>query len=291
MKKKSNDESKYKLNEFKLEIYKKINYFKETLKKDGTKSIKIKHLVKYIEFNNNSLINSNLEFIWFYNEFTPKFLEDILSSNYTYEEIITIILQILCGNFKNSEKRYIKLEMQKLCSFYLCSINKNSQDKILFSLCLQSLNKNANTYLYFISITNDWNFKDDINEFLSMIYNENKFPIINYDKAAKILVKEILFEKKEIDSLTGIELCYPLKNIPIINNFFFKKIKIQKKIEYIWNDPNDFMLNEMNKFLIEKLEENNLENKIIEIIEGNDLEFKLSEQEKNYIKNSDSFIL
>lgn len=35
------------------------------------------------------------------------------------------------------------------------------------------------------------------------------------------------------------------------------------------------MLTEMNKFLIEQLEENNLENKIIEIIEGSDLEFKI----------------
>ena len=164
MKKKAKVESKYKFNEFKLEIYNKIKMFKETLKKDGSKSIKIKHLVKYIEFNDNSLMKSNLDFIWFFNQFTPKFLEDILSSDYTFEDIITIILQILCGNFANTEKRYIKLEMEKLCSFYLCSINSNSQDKILFSLCLKRLNENANTYLYFISITNDWNFKNDINE-------------------------------------------------------------------------------------------------------------------------------
>jgi len=291
MKNKKKVESKYKLNEFKLELYKKINKFKETLKKDGSKSIKIKHLVKYIEFNNNSLMESNLDFIWLHHKFTHKFLEDILSSNYTYEDIIIIILQILCGNFSNTEKRYIKLEMQKLCSFYLCPINKNSQDKILFSLSLKSLNEDTNTYLYFISITDDWNFKDDINEFLSMIYNDNNFPIINYDKAANILRKEILFEKKEIDKSTGIELCYPIKNISINNHYYFKEIKIRKKINYIFNNPNDFILNEMNKFLIEKLEENHLENNIIEIIEGNDLDFKLSEQEKKYIKNSDSFIL
>ena len=42
MKKISKIESKYKLKEYQLELYKQISIFKESLKKDGSKNIKIK---------------------------------------------------------------------------------------------------------------------------------------------------------------------------------------------------------------------------------------------------------
>ena len=109
MKKTCKIESKYKLKEYKLELYKQISIYKESLKKDGSKTLKSKHLVKFIKDNDNSLMKTNLDFIWYYNKFNDKFLEDVLSSNIIYEDIITIILKILCGNFSNTEKRFVKV--------------------------------------------------------------------------------------------------------------------------------------------------------------------------------------
>ena len=292
MKKISKIESKYKLKEYQLELYKQISIFKESLKKDGSKTLKSKHLVKFIKDNDNSLMKTNLDFIWYYNKFNDKFLEDILSLNIIYEDIITIILQILCGNFSNTEKRFIKVKNKKLCSFYLYSIDKYSNNKILFSLCLKGFGRIANTYIYFISFTNDWEFKQYIDNFLNMIYSNNEFPIVEYDESGKILVKEILFEKKEIDKQTGIELYYPLKNVPLKNKEYLRQIKIMGKLTNLSNNPNDFTLNKLNEIIIKKIETNNINDKIFEMIEENKIEvFKLSEQEKKYIKESNPFIL
>ena len=288
-KKQSKQKSKYEEN---LSILlREVTYYKHANFKKETKNIiKTKHFLKYFESCNNSFMNTPLDFVWCFNYLTEKFLEDISSLN--YEEIIPLIIQLLCGDFKNTKKKKkmvdLKKENQKICSFYLLPLNPKSNQNILFSLCLKGKQK-ISSEIHLLSMSTNWAFEEVAQEFLDKINNDKNYPLIDYDKNGIYLVDEILFSHKE--NINDTIICYPLKNIDITENKIFDSKKIGGKIISIFNDSNDFKDNPSNESIINQIENNLYETLIISAIEGEFWDYRLSLQEKNYVKNSDSFIL
>ena len=265
----------------------------ENFKKE-TRKIKMEHFLSYFNSCDNSFLNTPLQFLWNLNYLTEKFLEDI--SNYEYDKIIPLVIQILIGDFKGAEKKnkFMKINKSnlKLCSFYLLKLNEKPNDNIFFCLCLEK-DDSLQTAIYFLSISHNWDFEEIGREFYEKIFNDDsKYPIVEFDKCG-LLSEEILFSHKNIDNDTGRTICYPLKNITQISNIIFSIEVIHKKKILIYNNSKDFENNELNESIIKQIEDNQYDKRIINLIEGKDncWNYKLSTQEKNYIKDSESIIL
>ena len=142
-----------------------------------------------------------------------------------------------------------------------------------------------------MSISTNWDFEEISEVFLSQIKSNNNYPLVDYDKNGIYLVDENLFSHKENDPITGSIICYPLKNINISENKFFRTDYSFVNPINEFNDPKDFEDNKLNESIIDQIEENQYETIIISAIEGEYWDYKLSLQEKKYIKNSESFIL
>ena len=260
------------------------NYKHTYFKKETRKIIKTKHFLKYFESCNNSFMNTPLDLLWCLNYLTPKFLEDI--SLLEYDDIIPLIIQLLIGDFNNAikKKKLVNLRdpNQKICSFYLLPIKQNSNDNILFCLCLEGTNYITSS-IHFLSISRNWDFEEIAQKFLKKINNDKNIPLVEYDQNGLFLVDEILFSHKEKDELSGRIICYPLFKVNITNN----KPKVKPF------DKNDFKDNELNESIINQIEDNQYDKRIISLIEmeENCWEYKLSQQEKNYVISSDTFIL
>ena len=275
-------------------LNREVVYYKlANFKKETRKIIKMKHFLSYFNSYNNSFLNTPLDLLWYLNYLTPKFLEDI--AKYEYEEIIPLIIKILIGDFKGAEKKnkFMKLNQsyKKLCSFYLLKLNDKSNENIFFCLCLEGKNS-PNTAIYFLSIATNWDFEEIGKNFYEKIDNDSNFPIVDYDRNG-LLTEEILFSHKEIDKESGRTVCYPLKNISICSNEIFLTEFIHSNIIKIYNNANDFKNNELTESIIEQIEDDKYDKKIVDLIEGNNdcWNYKLSGQEKKYIKNSNPIIL
>ena len=291
--KKEKTKSKSKFEENLSILLREVTHYKHTYFKKETKNIiKTKHFLKYFESCNNSFMNTPLELIWCFNYLKPKFLDDI--SELKYEEIIPLIIQLLCGDFKNAIKKKkmvdLRQENQKICSFYLLPLSPKSNQNILFSLCLKG-KKNVSSEIHFLSISTNWDFEETSQEFLNEINEDDNYPLVNFDKNGIYLVEDILFSHKEKENINNTFIYYPLKNIDITENTIFETKIILGKPTSIYNDPNDFKNNSLNESIINEIENNHFETLIISAIEGGYWDYKLSLQEKNCVKNSDSFIL
>ena len=278
MKKKSSKaQSKY--DENLSTLYREVTNYKHIyFKKETRKVIKTKHFLKYFESCNNSFMNTPLDLVWNNNYLTPNFLEDI--SSIEYDDIIPLIIQLLIGDFQNTIKKKKLVDLrkpnQKICSFYFLPLNNNVNKNILFALCLKG-KYSPSSSIHFLSISSNWDFEEKALEFLEEINNNNdEFPLVDFDKNGIYLVDEILFSHKEKDKFSDRIICYPLKNISIHN------------VNY---NVDDFMTNQLNESIINQIEDNQYEPLIISAIEGGYWDYKLSLQEKKYVKNSDSFIL
>jgi len=292
MKKKSSKaQSKY--DENLSTLYREVTNYKHTyFKKETRKIIKTKHFLKYFESCNNSFMNTPLDLVWNNNYLTPNFLEDI--SSIEYDDIIPLIIQLLIGDFQNTIKKKKLVDLrkpnQKICSFYFLPLNNNVNKNILFALCLKG-KYSPSSSIHFLSISSNWDFEEKALEFLEEINNNVDFPLVEFDKNGIYLVDEILFSHKEKDKSSDRIICYPLQNINLSNNTIFNSKVIHKKLISIYNDANDFMDNKLNESIINQIEDNQYETLIISAIEGGYWDYKLSLQEKKYVKNSDTFIL
>ena len=192
---------------------------------------------------------------------------------------------------KKNKLMKLNKSYKKLCSFYLLKLNKDSNDNIFFCLCLEGKNS-PTTALYFLSISRNWDFEKTGIDFYEKINNDSNFPIVDFDEIG-LLVDEILFSHKEIDIKSGRTICFPLRNISVYSNKIFSTKTIHQNIIYMYNNSNDFQNNELNESIIEQIEDNQYDKRIIDLIEGNKdcWNYKLSRQEKNYIKDSKSIIL
>ena len=278
-----------------LILEREVTHYRNTyLKKESKKNIKIEHFLKYFESKNNSFTNTPLNLIWKNNCLTQNFLNDI--AKLEYNDIIPLIIQLLIGDFSNTKKKEISNKsetiIQKLYSFYILPIEGYSNSNILFCLCLQG-EYSPSSYIYFLSISSS-DYKEKALEFLDKINDDDdNFPLVEFDKNGLHLVKEILFSHKEKDEKLGKIICYPLNDISLSSNRIFSRQIIHKKEVLLFNDSNDFKDNELNESIISQIEKNQYENLIISIIEGTqeNWSYKLSQQEKKYVKNSDTFIL
>ena len=126
---------------------------------------------------------------------------------------------------------------------------------------------------------------------MEQINNDDYYPLVDYDKSGIFLVDEILFSHKEKDLMNGTIICYPLKKVNIEENTIFMREFHYGCETKSYNDPNDFQTNPLNESIIGQIENNQYETLIISAIEGEYWDYKLSLQEKNYVKNSDTFIL
>ena len=286
---KNQPKSKYEEN-LSLLLREVTHYKHSNFKKETKNIIKTKHFLKYFESCNNSFMNTPLNLVWCFNNLTEKFLEDI--SKLEYEEIIPLIIQLLCGDFSNAIKKKkmvdLRQENQKICSFYLLPLNPKSNKNILFSLCLKG-SKLVSSEMHFLGITTNWDFEELAQKFLDKVGGDNNFPLVDYDKNGIYLVDEILFSHKE--NINGVDICYPLKNIDINENKIFESKKIHGQIISIFNNSEDFKNNPLNDSIISQIENNLYETLIISAIEGEHWDYKLSLQEKNYVKDSSSFII
>jgi len=285
--------SKYEENLLLLEREVK-NYKHDNFKKETRNIIKIKHFLKYFESCNNSFMNTPLNLVWPFNHLTQTFLEDI--SNFEYDDIIPKILQLLMGDFNGSTKKKklanLRNPIQKICSFYFLPIKPKSNDNILFCLCLEG-EYCPSSSIYLLSISSNWNYEEIAEEFLEKINNDKSFPLVEFDQNGLFLVDEILFSHKEKDELSGSIICYPLKRVNTYNNTVFKTTLIHKKMISLFNDANDFKDNELKLSIINQIEDNQYDQRIISLIDGakKSWQYKLSQQEKSYVKNSEAFIL
>jgi len=222
--------SKYEENLLLLEREVK-NYKHDNFKKETRNIIKVKHFLKYFESCNNSFMNTPLNLVWPFNYLTQEFLDDI--SYLEYDDIIPKILQLLMGDFNGATKKKKLVNLrdpnQKICSFYFLPIKPNSNDNILFCLCLEG-EFCPSASIHFLSISSNWNYEEIAEDFLKKINNDNNFPLVEFDKNGLILVDELLFSHKEKDELSGRIICYPLKRVNTYNNTVFKTMKIHKNI-------------------------------------------------------------
>ena len=274
-------------------LLREVTHYKHTyFKKETRNVIKTKHFLKYFESCKNSFMNTPLDLVWCFNYLTDNFLADI--SELQYEEIIPLIIQILSGDFKNADKKKkivdLKQENQKICSFYLLPLNPKSNQKILFALCLKG-SKTVSSEIHFLAITTNWDYEEIAQKFLDKINKDDNYPLVDYDKNGIYLVEEILFSHKEKEIISGSVICYPLKNIDITENKIFERKKILGIWTSIFNDSEDFKDNPFIVSIINQIENNQYESLIIKAIEGEYWDYKLSLQEKIYVKDSDSFIL
>ena len=277
-------------------------------RKESNKTLKTSYFTKYLEISEYSLENKKMPFIWPKNTFLKKFVSQ-LESNLDYEEPIKKIIEILCGDFSNTKKlkkfmNYLNdyekdpniYLCQKLCSFYSIQLKNANKKKILFCICLQkdenSVQNTASAFLYFISLTEEWNFEDDANEFINkfVLSDDEKYPFVQFDKSGFFMTKELLFS--EVKKINNKEICYPLKNLSIDNKTIFNTALINKKIYHFYNNIEDFIINDLHDMLISQIENEQFEEIILEAIDGKFWkDIKLSNQEKDKIYPSTPFII
>ena len=293
--------------------YEKILYEMKNIKaayfrKESNKTLKTSYFTKYIENSGYSLENKKISFIWSGNTFLKKFLSQ-LELYPDFEESIKKIIEILCGDFSSSKKikKFLKYVndyenesniylCQKLCSFYSIQLKNNNKKKILFCICLQkdenTIQNTASAYINFISLTEEWNFEDDANEFINkyILSDDEKYPFVEFDKSGFFMTKELLFN--EVKKVNNKEICYPLKNLSINNKTIFNTALINKKIYHFYNNIEDFIINDLHDMLISQIENEQYEDIILEAIDGKFWkDIKLSNQEKDKIYPPTPFII
>ena len=282
----------------------RANYFR----KESSKTLKASYFTKYIENSGYTLESKKMPFIWSRNAFLKKFLSQF-ELYLEFEDPIKKIIEILYGDFSIAKKlkkfmNYLNdyekepniYLIQKLCSFYSIQLKNNNKKKILFCICLQkdeNTSQNiASASLYFISLTEEWNFEDDAHEFINkyVLSDDEKYPFVEFDKSGFFMTKELLFS--EVKKVNNKEICYPLKNLPIDNKTIFNTVLINKKIYHFYNNIEDFITNDMHNMLISQIENEQYEDIILEAIDGRFWkDIKLSNQEKDKIYPPTPFII
>ena len=177
-------------------------------------SSKMSKFINYIKSLNGTFISSKMNLLWQKNKLTKNFIKSL--ENYDYDDTIPLLIQLLCGNFSNSEKKFISNDNSRPIIFYLLPINK--KDYILFCLCIRlDINNKSigNEYIYFLDICEENKFKKLAEDFIIKISSEKnqiKFPEVLFDKIG-IFSKNhnMFFEKVLKDENTNLEICFPFK--------------------------------------------------------------------------------
>ena len=248
-------------------------------------SSKMSKFINYIKSLNGTFISSKMNLLWQKNKLTKNFIKSL--ENYDYDDTIPLLIQLLCGNFSHSEKKFISNENSRPIIFYLLPINK--KDYILFCICIRlDINNKSigNEYIYFLDICEENKFKKLADDFIFKISSEKN---ILFDKIG-IFSKNhnMFFEKVLKDENTNLEICFPFKQIELKFEIIFDKDIQDKAI----NDANDFKLNLLNSSVLEEMENCKIDDIILDMIENNEIfKLNLSEQEKKLVTSFNSTIL
>ena len=155
-------------------------------------------------------------------------------------------------------------------------------------------NKTDSAFIYFISITEEYNIEkyalDFINKYI--FEDDEKFPYVEFDKSGYFMSKDLLFSDKKKDNINNIEVFFPLKNLSIEKKTIFKTEIINKKIHHFFNKAEDFIISNINNSIISQVENDEYEQIIKEAIKGKFWkDIQLSNQEKEKIFPSQPFII
>ena len=140
--------------------------------------------IDYMNSLNGTFIQSKMKLLWQKNKLTKYFLQSLV--DYSYDEIIPLLIEILCGNFSKAEKKFIIDKNKKPVIFFLLPFNKIKN--ILFCICIRTDISNklfGNEYIYFLSICQENEYKNHIEAFINKISlekNNKKFPEVPFDK-------------------------------------------------------------------------------------------------------------
>ena len=217
-------------------------------KKKKKEESKMTQFVKYLCSLNRSFFQSKMKLLWPKNKFTKNFMNSL--ENFSFDEIIPLIIEILCGNFSKAKKLFISDENNRPIIFYLLPIN--DKKNILFSICIRIDYNNksfANEYIYFLAITEECEYKNYIEEFQNKINlekNKNKYPEIKFDKIGLYSNHNMFFEKVVKDEITKLDICFPVKKIELYHEIVFDKNNVSGGLK---NDPNEFQSNEINNII------------------------------------------
>ena len=161
-------------------------------------SSKMSKFINYIKSLNGTFISSKMNLLWQKNKLTKNFIKSL--ENYNYDDTIPLLIQLLCGNFSNSEKKFISNDNSRPIIFYLLPINK--KDYILFCICIRlDINNKSigNEYIYFLDICEENKFKKLADDFIFKISSEKnkiKFPEVLFDKIGLFSKNHNMFLKK-----------------------------------------------------------------------------------------------
>ena len=250
--------------------------------------------INYMISINGTFIHSKMKLLWTKNKLTKFFLESI--KDYDFNDIVPLIIEILCGNFSKAKKKFISDKNNKPIIFYLIPFNKNQN--ILFNICIRADLRNdsiAHEYIYFMTICEESEFKEYTEKFINKISlekNKNKFPEVPFDKIGLYSNYNMFFKKIEKDEKEKLDICFPIENIILIKEIIFDKIIPNKKEVKLKNIHNYFKSNVLNNSIIEEMGNNQIDNIILDILDNNEIfKLNLSNQEKKLVKFLEPTIL
>ena len=243
--------------------------------------------INYIQSINGTFSGSKAQFLWNKNKLSKNFIT--LLNDFSFDDIIPKIIEILCGNFTKAEKKHISDKNKKPVIFYLIPLNNLKY--ILFSICIRKDFNNKSLgyeYIYFLSICEENQYKKNAEDFINKITKEeknSKFPEVPFDKIGLYSNHNMFFEKIKKDEITNIEICFPVNKIELYHEIIFDKIVQNKNIIELKNNSEDFQSNILNNSIIEEMENSKIEDIILNMIDNNEIfNLNLSNQEKNLVK-------
>ena len=154
-----------------IKRYNQNNEAKKKKLKKRDQLTQMSKFILYINSLNRTFIGSKMKLLWGKNKITKNFIT--LIKNYSFDDIIPLMIEILCGNFSKTKKKFIADTNNKPIIFYLIPFNKNKS--ILFSICIRADINNKNIgyeYIYFISICEENEFKIDSEDFINKLNKE-----------------------------------------------------------------------------------------------------------------------
>ena len=296
------------MNSFK-QLSQQITEYKKRILLIYDKKITISQFLEYEKYlSSKKQLQTPFYSIWKY-EFTDDFKNKII--NFPYEKIIPSIINITNGIFNRVTGKF---NMKGPCCFYSYHIIEN--DTILYTIhfviCFKrnktekDINNNILKFAYELILFCDIKeFNEGIDDeikskLLFMIGNSDDFPQVKFDKLVLSTRKnDMFFSSKsknnniqfQIDTNNLYNKNFPLGKINLDNKNYFDSIKVNNRTYELILESEDFEQEDLIISLKNEIENTPFHNLILNLIEDEKWGLRLSNQEKNLVKDNKSFIL
>ena len=140
---------------------------------------KMTKFINYIQSINGTFSGSKIQFLWNKNKLSKNFIASL--NNYSFDDIIPKVIEILCGNFTKAKKKYISDKNKKPVIFYLLPLN--NLNNILFSICIRKDINNKSLgyeYIYFLSICEENQNKKYFQNFIKLLHKKKIINSLKY---------------------------------------------------------------------------------------------------------------